>query len=100
MEGPFLNFLTVLGPEMDPGRPNLKSYSHISALQPVGTVPGPFRATFRLAKKGATGKATNVALDGDNRFMGPSWVRAHGLIFGKVYIVWVCAPPKSSLSYR
>ena len=30
--------------------------------------------------------------------MKPSWVRAHGLIFGKVYIVWVCAPPYSPLS--
>ena len=32
--------------------------------------------------------------------MGPSWVRAHGLIFGKVYIVWVCAPGYRPLSCR
>ena len=31
-----------------PDRPNFKSYSHITALQPVGTVPGPFRPTFGL----------------------------------------------------
>ena len=33
---------------MGPDRPNFKSYSHITALQPVGTVPGPFRPTFGL----------------------------------------------------
>ena len=40
----------------------------------------------------------DFASDADNRFMKPSWVRAHGLIFGKVYIVWVCAPRYSLLS--
>ena len=64
----------------------------------VGTRPGPFRATFALPAKSATGKNTNFALDGYNRFMKPSWVRAHGLIFGKVYIVWVCAPRYRRLS--
>ena len=34
--------------QMGPCRPNFKSYSHITALQPVGTVPGPFRPTFGL----------------------------------------------------
>ena len=34
-----------LGAQMGPDRPNFKSYSHITALQPVGTVPGPFRPT-------------------------------------------------------
>ena len=47
----FFLVLAVLGPEMGPDRPNLKSYSHITALQRVGTVPGPFRATFALQKK-------------------------------------------------
>ena len=64
----------------------------------MGTRPGPFRPTFGLSQESATAKNMNVALDGDNRFMKPSWVRAHGLIFGKVYIVWVCAPPYSPLS--
>ena len=32
--------------------------------------------------------------------MGPSWVGALGLIFGKVYIVWVCAPRYKPLSCR
>ena len=32
--------------------------------------------------------------------MGPSWVEALGLIFGKVYIVWVCAPRYRPLSCR
>ena len=36
----------VLGTQMGPDRPNFKSYSHITALQPVGTVPRPFRPTF------------------------------------------------------
>ena len=49
-------------------------------------------------EKSATGKNTNFALDGYSRFMKPSWVRALGLIFGESYIVWVCAPPYSSLS--
>ena len=66
----------------------------------MGTVPGPFRATFGLPAKSALAKNTNFALDGDNRFMRPSWVRAHGLIFGKVYIVWVCAPRYGPLSCR
>ena len=35
--------LAVLGPQVGPDRPNFKSYSHITALQPVGTVPGPPR---------------------------------------------------------
>ena len=81
--------MAVLGPEMGPDMPNLKSYSHITALQPVGTVPGPFRATFGLPAKSAPAKNTNFVLEGYNRFMKPSWVRAHGLIFGRVYIVWV-----------
>ena len=64
----------------------------------MGTVPGPFRATFRLQEKSATAKNANFALEGDHRFMKPSWVQAHGLISVKVYIVWVCAPPYSPLS--
>ena len=40
--------LAVLRARMGPDRPNFKSYSHITALQPVGTVPGPFRPTFAL----------------------------------------------------
>ena len=40
--------LAVLGAQMGPDRPNFKSYSHITALQPVGTVPRPFRPTFGL----------------------------------------------------
>ena len=40
--------LAVLGTQMGPDMPNFKSYSHITALQPVGTVPGPFRPTFGL----------------------------------------------------
>ena len=64
----------------------------------MGIRPEPFHATFRLLEKSATGKNTNFALDDYDRFMKPSWVRAHGLIFGKVYIVCVCAPPYSPLS--
>ena len=43
--------MAVLCTEMGPDRPNLKSYSHTTALQAVGTVPGPFRATFGLLAK-------------------------------------------------
>ena len=83
------------------GRPFGRPFGPLVVSDPklaVGTRPEPFRATFRPPKKGATAKNTNFALDGYNRFMKPSWVRAHGLIFGKVYIVWVCAPPYSPLS--
>ena len=64
----------------------------------MGTRPEPFRATFRPPKKSATGKNTNFALEGYNRFTKPSWVRALGPIFGESYIVWVCAPPYRPLS--
>ena len=80
--------------------PNFKSYSHVIALQPVGTVPGPFRPRFGLPAKKVTAQNRNFALEGYNRFMRPSWVRAHGLIFGKIYIVWVCAPAYNFLSCR
>ena len=83
---------------MGPDRPNFKSYCVLDPKLAVGTRPEPFHATFRPPKKSATAQNTNFALDGYNRFMKPSWVRAHGLIFGKVYIVWVCAPPYSPLS--
>ena len=60
--------------------------------------PGPFRPTFDLPQESATAKNVNFALDAYNRFMKPSWVRAHGLISGKVYIVWVRAPAYRPLS--
>ena len=94
----FSMVLAVLSFQMGPDRPNFKSYCVLDPKLAVGTRPEPFRATFRPPKKSATGKNTNFALEGYNRFMKPSWVRAHGLIFGKVYIVWVCAPPYSPLS--
>ena len=71
---PLPNF-AVLGAQMGPDRPNFKSYFDFIALQPVGTVPGPFRATFGLPAKSAPAKNTNFALEGYNRFMRPSWVR-------------------------
>ena len=83
---------------MGPDRPNFKSYGVLDQNFAVASRPGPVRPTFRLAKQGAAGKNTNFALDGYNRFMGPSSVRAHGLTFGKVYIVWVCAPRYMRLS--
>ena len=92
------SFWAVLNPEMNPVRPNLNNYFHITALQPEGTVPRPFRAAFRLSQKSAAAKNSKFALDVDNRFMKPSWVRAHGLIFGKVQILWVCATAYRPLS--
>ena len=90
--------MAVLSFQIGPDRPNFKSYCVVDPKLAVGTPPEPFRATFRPLKKSATAKNTNFASDGYNRFMTPSWVRAHGLILGKVYIVWVCAPPYSPLS--
>ena len=83
---------------MGPDRPNFKSYCVLNPKLSVGSRPEPFRATFRPATKGATAQNTNFASDGVNRFMKPSWVRAHGLIFEKGYIIWVCATPYSPLS--
>ena len=77
-------------------RPNFKSYLDRSFA--VATRPGPFRPTSALPEENAPAENTNFALEGYNRFMRPSWVRAHGLVFGKVYIVWVCAPAYSPLS--
>ena len=45
--------LAVLRAQMGPNRPNFKSYSHITALHPGGTVPGPFRPTFGFPAKSA-----------------------------------------------
>ena len=79
--------LAVLSFQIGPDRRNFKSYCVLDPKPAVGTRSEPFRATFRLPKKRATAKNTNFALEGDNRFMKPSWVRAHGLIFEKIYIV-------------
>ena len=95
----FLADLTLLDPRRGLDGPDLTQWSRITACQPVASRPGPVRPTFRLEKKGATGKNTNFALESDNRFMGPSWVRAHGLILGVSYIVWVCAPRYRPLSF-
>ena len=83
---------------MGPDRPNFKNYCVLDPKLAVGTRPEQFHATFRLSEKGATAKNTNFALDGHDRFMGPSWVRVHGLIFGKVYLVSVWAPAHRPLS--
>ena len=72
---------------MGPDGPNFKSYCVLNQEFAVASRPGPFRPTFALPAKSAPAKNTNVALEGYNRFMKPSWVRARGLIFGKVYIV-------------
>ena len=80
---------------MGPDRRNFKSYCVLDPKLAVGTRPEPFRATFALPAKSAPVKNTNFALEGDNRLMRPSWLRAHGLISGKVYI---CAPRYRRLS--
>ena len=46
---------------MGPDKPNFKSYSHITAVQPVGTVPGPFRPTFGLPVQPAGQPAGQLA---------------------------------------
>ena len=74
---------------MGPDKPHLQTYGISDPKLAVGARPGPFRATCRVPKKGDTAKNTNFALDAYNRFMGPSWVRAHGLMFRKVHIVVV-----------
>ena len=96
--GPKAVVLAVLSFQMGPDRPSFKSYCVLDPKLAVGTRPDSFRATFRPPKKSATGKITSFALQGCNRFTKPSWVRAHGLIFGESYIVWVCAPRYRPLS--
>ena len=87
--------MVVLNPEVGPDRPNFKSYFVLDRNFAVAT---PVKDRFVPVKKGATAKNTDFTLHGDNRFMRPSWVRAHGLIFGKVNIVWVCAHAYRPLS--
>ena len=94
----FFSVLGVLSFQIGLDRPNFKSYCVSDPKLAVGARPELFRATFRTPKKSATAKNTSFASDGYNRFMKPSWVRTHGLIFRKVYIVCVCAPPYSPLS--
>ena len=50
-----------LGPQVGPDRRNFKSYSHITALQPAGTVPGPLRPTFGLPGQPAGQPAGQLA---------------------------------------
>ena len=74
---------TVLSPEMDPDRPNFKSYFISDRNFAVGTRPGPFRPTFAFSAKSAPTKNTNFALEGYNRFMKPSQsniIRSDGLL--------------------
>ena len=82
--GVFFGFVfrvvAVLTFQMGSDRPNFESYCISDPKLAVGTRPEPFHATFRLPEKSATAKNMNFALDGYNRFMKPSWVRAHGLI--------------------
>ena len=68
--------LAVLSFQMGPEKPNFNQYCVSDPKLAVGTRPEPFRATFRPPKKSATSKNTSFALDGYNRFMKPSWVRA------------------------
>ena len=56
--------LAVLSFQMAPDRPNFRSYCALDPKLAVGTRPEPFRATFRLPKKGVSGKNTNFALEG------------------------------------
>ena len=65
--------------------------------RPVSAKIGP---RFGPRPKLPPGQKLDFSLEADIRFMGPSWVRANGPIFGKVYIVWVCAPRYRPLSCR
>ena len=76
--------LAVLSFQLGPDRLNFTNCCVLDPKLAVGTRPEPFRATFRPPKKSVIGENTNFALDGYNRFMKPSWVRAPGPIFGKV----------------
>ena len=48
----FFLVLAVLSFQMGPDRPNFQKYCVSDPKLVVGTRPGPFRATFRPAKKG------------------------------------------------
>ena len=70
----------------------------------LNTPNRPVQASFgpdsTLGQKCPPGQKLGFSSEADIRFTGTSWVRAHGLIFGKVYIVWVCAPAYRPLPCR
>ena len=76
---------------MGPDRPILKNIAFLTRSLSWGPVQGRF-VQHSLFKQSATAKNAKFSLDGYNRFMKPSWVRAHGLISMKYHIVWVRAP--------
>ena len=92
--------MAVVGPETWPNGPGLSWDSVFRPEQPKRTRPGQLRPRFGPRPKVHPGQKLDFSLEADLRFMGPSWVGANGLIFGKVYIVWVCAPGYRPLSCR
>ena len=92
--------MAVVGPETRPDGPRLSRESVFWPDPANRSRPGQFRPTFGPWPKVPPAKNLIFALSANIRFMGPSWLRAHGLIFKKVYIVWVCAPGYKPLSCR
>ena len=91
-------FWPGLGPET---RSDATGWSRDSVFwpeHPAWSRPGLFSANIRPSAKSAPGQKLDFSLQADIRYMGPFWVRAHGLMFGKVYILWVCESAYSTLS--
>ena len=87
-------------PKTRPDHPGLSRDSDFRPENSKRTRPDQFRPTFGLLAKSAKSQKADFCFIGGYLFMGPSWVEALGLIFGKVYIVWVCAPLYKPLSCR
>ena len=94
----FGKFWPVVGPEIRPDGTGWSRDSVFRLEHPERTRSGQFRPKFGSRPRTPFGQKLDFSLEADIRFMGLSWMRAHGLIFGKVYIVWVCAPRYSPLS--
>ena len=92
--------LTQTRPKTRPDHPGLSRDSDFRPENSKRTRPDQFRPTFGLLAKSAKSQKADFCVIGGYLFMGPSWVGALGLIFGKVYIVWVCAPRYRPLSCR
>ena len=96
----FLPFLAGFGPRNPSGWSRFKPGFHFPAGKFQTDPSRPVSTNIWPLAKSAKSQKADFCLIGGYLFMGPSWVGALGLIFGKVYIVWVCAPRYRPLSCR
>ena len=86
------------GPRNPSGWSRFKPGFHFPAGKFQTDPSRPVSTNIRPSAKKAKSQKADFCLIGGYLFMGPSWVGALVLIFGQVYIVWVCAPRYKPLS--